>query len=381
MNNISQIWQGFERKEKVIIGGLFVIGISYYVRVLFHIWGYEQLPIDLALRYHEIQALFIEGQNIFYDDNQLLYPPSFLFLLTPILGFIPYDVAGYAWFAINTLALCLILRESFYLLCKHNISRHLSLLGVCGVFAWHASYQGMGIGQVTVVLMALFIRAFNTIEYRKKNLIRSLGILFCYSLIIGKYTIFLPVFLYLLFVQKHRAYVLNAIALNLLISISILTFYDIGISEYIQLYMSKFGGGFQSGSLDLFSISKLIGLPDYLNYTLSVSILLVPLWAGIKKYPVLTGASIAFLTGRIWIYHGLYDNLMLLIVALMLLKMNSSLKYIIAINLILILPAFLWAFSLTGYLIQISFFTLLVTLFIFILNHDQLKTYNHSCND
>jgi len=358
MIHLSNIWSLFNKKEKAVSLGLLVISLIYFGRAITHIWGYSSLPIDLALRYHEIQALFIEGNNIFFEDNHLLYPPSFLFLLTPIIGFFSYYTVGYAWFIIQILSVAVIIRESYRLLKHQNLEIELEyiILVVISILAWHSIYQGMGIGQVTNVLMAQFLWSFNSIESTKNSVLRTIAILFSYTLILGKFTIFLPVFVFLIFKRKHRPHILSSVLINILISLSVLFYYELSITEYITAYVSKFGSGFNSGSIDLFSISQILELPQPLIYTLSISTLLIPVLMGIKNLGILRGLAITFIVARLWIYHGLYDNIMLIPIALYLLSTQKNTSFILLaiLSAILIMPSFIWNTAFLGIFIQIS---------------------------
>ena len=380
----SNIWSLFNKKEKTLAFGLLVIAMIYFGRAFAHIWGYSTLAIDLTLRYHEIQALFIEGRNIFFENNQLLYPPSFLFLLTPLIGFFSYYTVEYVWFIIQLLSVAVIIKESYHLLKNKNpdIGLKYIFLVLVSILAWHSIYQGMGIGQVTNLLMALFLWSFNSIEGTKHSALRKVAIIYSYTLILGKFTIFLPVFVFLIFKQKHRPYIYSSVLLNIIISLGVIFYYELSITEYITVYISKFGSGFNSGSFDLFSVSQFLELPPLLIYIISISTLLIPLFVGLKNLNTLRGLAITFIVARLWIYHGLYDNIMLILVALYLVSIKNifPISFFCVLSAILILPSFIWNTSFFGLFVQISFSASLLSALIWCYKNEPTtkRLYNHS---
>lgn len=289
-----------------------VLGILYLTRGFGFMLSGGKLPVDLALRWWELRGL-IDGQNIYQTLSHLPYPPGALFLLYPLIGWMPYDWVEPAWALWNGLALILLLAIT-YLILKNYLTGWWLFASVSSVLVFQSIGQGLAIGQIALVYMSAF-SVFLWILLQEKKMSPSLKYGFMPLLLAfyaGKFTIFLPVCFYLLLHKKYRLMILAGAAWHIIgfAVASLMT--GVRLPDLILDWLQVGESFEQLGSIDLSFFLGLIGIGTPWNILLALlGMIILSVWLYRTEVPLLFAVAILMIYGRFWMYHNHYDNVML----------------------------------------------------------------------
>ena len=274
------------------------------------------IPIDLALRWWYMKGLLAEGTNIYAADLGALYPPSMYVLLWPLIGWLSYSWVTPVWAVINAISVVALMALTVKWLKEHNIPSDVRWLITLAIPAFHSISQALGIGQVTVVYITLFFLVAYRCSQHRIRLWEKLLWMLPLALCLGKFSLFIPLIVPLLLHERLRIIAIGAIILNLILSWQVASMLDTGIFKLMAQIMENSNKVREVGSLDLHVLLSISGVSN-LGTTLS-SIVLLAAFAvisyRIRSSNLLIQLALAAITARFWVYHGHYDNVVLIFV-------------------------------------------------------------------
>lgn len=308
--------------NNIIISGLYVvlplIGLIYVIHGFYQMLDSQNLAVDLALRWWNMNELLVQGNNIYATMTSAVYPPSMHVLLWLIIGWLPYGWVAWMWAAVNMAAIVLLMVITYKWMYRSGVDYSITWIVTLSVPAFHSISHALGIGQLTVFYISIFLLV--TYQYFREyipyweKLIWTVPIALC----LGKYSIFLPLIIPLLF-QKHlRFIVLGAIIMNIILSLGVAVYLDIGVVKLMEGLLNNSGRVQELGSIDLHVFLSVMGLES--EWIVITSMILLLMFLGfnylIKDIDLTSRLALAAVFARLWVYHGHYDNLMLIFLLL-----------------------------------------------------------------
>lgn len=114
--------------------------------------------VDFRVYYNSARML-LEGQNPYHGLLNYLYPPLLAQILMPLASVTTMETAWVVWFAFNVL----VVWGTIWLLIRYVPSPQRWLVWLMPVLFW-AFLEAMVVGQVTIILMALFAFAWAAVK-------------------------------------------------------------------------------------------------------------------------------------------------------------------------------------------------------------------------
>lgn len=301
-------WSVALLRQKSVLTSLFtVLAVLLAAKTLLYLQSLERQPVDLALRWWDSKAL-VEGSNYFLKHNEETYPPSFLLLMRPFIGW-PYALATWIWTGIT-----LFLWSGTVFVFAKTIKPDYRWLFLAASLALPSFWQGVGVGQFAAfctacLMLFLVLNTLNTPNRVSKTAFILLAI--AYSA--GKFSLFLPVLLYLALERKWLFPVMGAALLHIVLLGYAAFLLNMPVAALIKTWMSQGSGQSVLGSSDWFRLADAMGIGRPWN--IGVSMLGAAALAGflrLKTYPEAVAIAVLLIFGRFWMYHAPYDNVMLL---------------------------------------------------------------------
>lgn len=326
-----------------------IIAVFYLHRGFSFLLSGDRLAVDLALRYWEINRL-LSGENIYVTLEHLPYPPGALFILYPLIGWVSYEHVSLLWAIWNAVALLSILYITWKFLHQH-MDTGLLWLVIISIGAFQSIGQTLGVGQITVIYMGAFAWYLLIIyrNYFDSRIIKWILAPLLIAFFAGKFTIFLPVCVYLLWKSEHRwgiviGGILHALGFYVAAKLTgtstislIVNWLDVG-EAYETL-----------GSIDLSAFLYLFKIGSPWSVIVAVLLMCVlTFYLHRNSYGLLPSMAILMIFARFWMYHNHYDNLMLWPVYLVLILVVAQSEFrtsykewgiLILFTISLILPA------------------------------------------
>lgn len=299
----------------VCLGMLAVLKLgSEYYRLVFG--EGHNAAIDLALRHSEIQYWF-SGESVYGSFRTATYPPASFLIQWPIAGWISLQATRWMWAALYTISLAwmvlLLIRES----------GATSLTGrwfiALVALSMNATGIAVGNGQLAVLILPLLILILVLMKTGKPGWRTDLAIALLFLLTLVKPTFSAPFFLVLLIVLPGYRAVIACAAGYLLLTFLATLFQPQGFTTLILdwLAVALASNTAAAVNLDYGSVHTWLtwcGLAR-LNSVASFSLLfLLGAWIyQVRKIDTWLIYGVTALVARIWTYHGLYDDMLIII--------------------------------------------------------------------
>lgn len=258
-------------------------------------------PYDESL--HPSDAMLSLGYEEYYKQMEANQFPSLLMLLFPYT-LLPPLAARYAWIVSNlifTALMCLMLRKTFFSGLSNRMQITLYLLMLAGT-PWR---NQIGVGQHTIFSFLFFLLGVYLSE-RKKPVLSAL------CLFVGwfKYTLTVPLALYLVYKRRWKELILSVIPHVILTAVAAFMVHDSVINMILKpLKVASVLSG--EGSMD---IGALLGGGSFAM--LLTVVLLAGLFAAVCFMPEghdLTVITCLLLWSLIITYHRSYDYFVLIL--------------------------------------------------------------------
>ena len=302
-----------------ILAALFVLRLGYeYWRLLFN----PEVPIDLGI-FHSWVHTWFSDNDIYQNPIPVVFPPASYLLLWPLFGWLTVDPNRWFFALVTTSSLYWLIKIA----CKETPGqfklKHLWITFV--ILAIYPTGITIGNGQLILVILPPLLYGliilFQQEKSWKRDLIASSLLLFT----VVKPPVSAPFFLVILLV--NRAY---RVMFIVSLTYAFMSFYALSFQDTGLDYFSVIGqnatqlanhGGYGNIHIMLYSL----GMPEWKGLASIVLTLILAIWLVANRTQhmwILLGVTA--MVARLWTYHRLYDDLLLIIPMIALMHISST---------------------------------------------------------
>lgn len=312
---ISVTWRRHGGWILLVIGGViaFTLGIRF-VREVERLLYVPTGPIDLQL-YHRLIRDWFAGIPVYAESRAAVHPPALFFMLWPIYGWLPEEATRWL-FALTTalvviVFILLVLRASN----PRTVPERAFLAGL--VLMCYPTAVTIGIGQVTLYVLLAALAGILLVQNERPGPGRDAvaGALLFFSLV--KPNLTLPFFWALAFQKGSTRPLTLALAAYIAATAASLALHGVGLNGLPGLisawYDTSERGLAAAGYGNVHAWLGALGLRAWIFPASALVLGLHGLWTYHHRRAdpwVLTG--VAAVVARIWAYHRLYDDLLLI---------------------------------------------------------------------
>lgn len=281
------------------------------------IWGSEPIwpsspvgAVDLMMRYDEVHGWF--SGNQIYGGPNAGYPPASFVLLWPLLGWLELSPARWLWAVAMVASLgwliILLLRETGV---DKPIERVFMALIPLAIYPTGAT---IGNGQLMVLLLPAMVAGLTGLQ-KQRSWRDDLGAAMLMLIALIKPSVSVPFFWILLFVPATWRPAMLAAVGYVLLTFFAASFQDVGLPALLQEWLAGVSGlAAWGGYANLHSLLSALGLD---SWSLPVSFFILVVLGGWIYYnrqkDIWLLLGVTALVTRFWVYHGWYDDLLILL--------------------------------------------------------------------
>ncbi len=324
---ISRIHQWWESHQTVLLR--IAIAIMSLLAVIRLVYEFHRLVIapdgavDLKLRYDEIQMWF-DGLPVYHLKKSAVYPPASYMMLWPLLKPFTWIESRWLW----ALILPAMTGWFTYLIVKESgVTTGVSKISLTlFVAACYPTAVCIGNGQLPLLIIPPLLTAIILLRRHSKGWKRDLfiSLLLLFSLL--KPSISVPFFGFL-FISGSAIRILSTVT----ISYGVLTLWSLSFqmktaTETVQQLLQNasvaaVGGGYG----DIHSGFTVLGLENWTSpFTLAI-LLSFGLWLIYHRHcDMWLLLGVAAIVARIWTYHRLYDDMLIFVPMVALIKIAQT---------------------------------------------------------
>lgn len=310
---------------------LFILAIATQIRGYHYLTFSADAPLDFARRWRELQYIYqghyphptITPDSPYFDPDigsasyGGYFPWSF-FSLTWFIPPFPLGIARVYFTLVNVVSM--VITSLFIYRRYEHFGKFSVIFSLVSVWAISANYRTLHIGQLGILLNALVIIFWYLLERGK---LTWAGIFLGVSLMKPNFTA-----LYFFIPVAQKKYKLAIVSILYVISMSLLLAIVVQRSP-IELTLISVKGmfGFADQGNSLLNVFQIIGVPIQLGIPilLILGMIVVPLMFNrVAKLSLINQFAIASVIGRLWTYHRVYDNVMLLFLYLAVLELTME---------------------------------------------------------
>lgn len=316
----------------IAIGLMLIIGFVWlgyeFHRLVF--LPHDTAAVDLKLRHHETQSFF-KGDDIYQRNHNAVYPPASYAMFWPLIGWTDITGARTIWGVLTLIALLGLIHPAI----KHSNAetRQERLFMALIPLSLYATGACIGNGQLAVIVIVCLMAKIEVLKEFKSSLPGDLlmALLILFALI--KPTLSIYFIWIILFVPDRLRSAALVIAGYTALTFAASLFQEHGPIELIRLWyqrgsagavygstigegairMAENGGHLQILSINLHSVLGILGLERY-NAPVSIFVFLIlGRWVySCRRINIWILFSVTCLVTRFAVYHGWYDDILLL---------------------------------------------------------------------
>jgi hypothetical protein len=332
-NHISSLSRYWDKREEFILPKVLMvmIGISL-IWLGYEFWRllFQELPhgaIDLRLRQYEIWA-WIDGEPVYQTIWTSVYPPASYLILWPFMGWLSTFSARILWAVVSVAALVWLSRQvSSNSLAKTSQHKWFALLLPVSIYASGAT---IGNGQLGLAILPALIAACLLFKTKTSLLYDLAGAcLFAFALVKPSFTA--PFFWLVVFYPGRVRPAVLVCGLYALVTLFAASFQSVGVAELIAGWTNNATGGVFWGSEDEASqaastVLTELGRSQWSTYVSLVWIVILGFWMAVyRRVDVWILLSVSAFVSRLWTYHMWYDDIVMIIPMIALLRFSRSL--------------------------------------------------------
>ena len=335
--------------------------------------------LDFTSRYIAVQQWF--SGNGLYDKHSSTYPPASYLLLWPVLGWLPLETASRLWGALCAGSLAWLVRT---FVCYAPIrSLQLRWFAAMAMLAFTATAAAIWLGQFVPVLLALLLASVLLLHPREgevgwKREVAS-GVLMTLALV--KPSVSLPFLWLLLWSPARLRLAVSVVVAYFALTLLSLWFQENGFQEIVGWAetVNRNGAQLSEGYANVRVWLASLGLKPWSHPTSLLVFLGLGFWNYRHRHADLwLRVGVTALVARLWTYHNSYDDMLLIFPMIALLQIGESASserawfgqkrqahalFVVLVVLLLLLPHWVFADSLSGFLLRgVSGFAMLLTL-------------------
>lgn len=311
----------------ILLGTVAFIWLGYeFWRLLFQTG--EMGAIDLRQRHKEVIYWF-SGENTYKNLRTAVYPPASYVMFWPLMGWLSFGAARWFWSFITILALIALARLSITAVgVDSKLGKTVLALIPLAIYPTGAS---IGNGQLPVFVITLIIFSIINLCNAKSGWLNCSLVAGAFLFALVKPTLTAPFFWIILFAGFTLRPAILVIAGYALLSLIAGAFQPTGLVDLNNLWLNNALNGLAYGTNREGGYSNLHGLLNQLGlngWNLDVSLIVfffLGIWTYIyRKADIWLLMSISALIARFWTYHMWYDDLLILIPMIALLRIAKK---------------------------------------------------------
>jgi len=285
----------------------------------------QSAAIDLHLRWVEVSDWF-SGIPIYSIHDNAVYPPATYLLLWPTLGWMSFESARLLWALVCVVSVSLM----SVLLHRSGILNKHYALGLVVLFPWahYASAVAVGVGQLTLLALSTCLAGLVLLTENRASWSRDLGVAVLFTLCLMKPSLTFPLVICALFwvAGSMRALLLTA-GCYLTVSLLAVLPQKSSIAELLSNWIFRSTAlPPQEGYLHIGQWLAAVGW-DAAVTPVSLLLLGALAWWGLRVRRavdpwVLLG--VAGIVARFWTYHRFYDDLLILLPLIALVRLDTG---------------------------------------------------------
>lgn len=317
------------RMKKRILAGVIVALVALALPRL----GYEfhrllivpdhKGAVDLKHRYNEVHR-WVSGESVYATSHSAVYPPASYLMLWPALGWLPLDQARWLWACTLVLAmgslLMLLIQESLVTTSSERLAIALFVL------ANYATAVTIGNGQLVLHLLPALLIGILWLHREPPSWPRDVVVaaLLVWSLV--KPSLSVPFFWVALCGMGALRVMLLVAAGYVVLTCGALWFQPaapVALVHELRVNMAglAFRGGY--GNVNTWLLSA--GLAEWTGAVSLLMLLALGAWTYRHRgHDLWILMGVAALTARLWSYHRLYDDALILVAMVALLRLVGS---------------------------------------------------------
>jgi hypothetical protein len=320
INPLSKLRTWWTEHQTKILGlSIGFMGIIFILRWEFELHrllldGGRKGANDLALRFYEVNQWFA-GNPVYGKIINAIYPPASYVILWPFLGWLDFTSARWLWaltmMGALTWLIIIAVRES---LAETFLER---LFLILLILSMYSTCVTMGNGQLGIHILPLILWGLLMIQRGQKtwliDLMISLVFLFC----LVKPSITAPFLGILLCKRKGLRPAIMIVVMYIFLTFFATSFQPEGFLVLIKKWLlsSKHAAlNAQYGYANIYQWMNSIGLGDWILHASLSILVLLGLWLYYQRnrdiWPLM---GVTAIISRIWCYHALYDDILILI--------------------------------------------------------------------
>jgi len=309
---------------------LALLGLAAVTRWSRQLWrlAFGTIPssaIDLHLRWAEVTDWF-SGIPVYAISKNAVYPPATYLLLWPFFGWMSFESARLSWPFVCLASVSLI---TALLLRPETLGNHRAR-GLVVLFPWahYASAVSVGVGQLTLPVLAASLTGLVLLIERRATWGRDLAVAMCFTLSLVKPSLTVPLVLCGLFVsaKSMRALMLTVGFYGTATFLAVLP-QTAGIIEILSSWISRSSAlGTQKGYLHLGEWLAAVGWEAAITPA-SLLVLAAFAWWGARMRRTIDPwvlLGVAGIVARLWTYHRYYDDLLILLPLVALVRLDTD---------------------------------------------------------
>lgn len=331
--NLSQFLQ--KHKLTVLSISIAVISLITFLKIFdeFYRLVFIETPngaIDLRVLKRGI-GLWFENRPIIQELKSAVYPPASYAMLWPFIGWMKFPFSRIIMAC--SLILILILFSKFSL--KHSLSKstEASAIALLIPLCLNATGVVIGNGQLTIHLLLMILIAIFMLKNNKNYLSKEIliSILIVFSLI--KPSLTAPFIWLVLFIFPNHRVILMTILLYFVITFVSYYFRETEINEVVKITKQAYhniiwgtiSGSDTGGYANLHSLFSYIGIERFNIIGSFLLSLIFGIWVFLnKKADLWLLLAVTALFSRFWMYHRVYDDFLLAIPMISLIRIINT---------------------------------------------------------
>jgi hypothetical protein len=306
--------------------------------------------IDFKTFYQYVETWF-SGTPLYGTIANASYPPASHVLLWPLMGWLPPDKALWFFTATMISALACIVRLSVRICgATFHLERHLLALIPLSMYATGAV---IGNGQITIHVLTAILGTLYVMDRKLVGLQNDIAVAALFLFALVKPSIAIPFFWIVLFASPNMRPALMVVCGYGCLTLFAALFQNRDPMSLVHAWL----GGAQTASdrssdmgisfNNLHQWSTGLGLREWYPVAAIVFLLLLGCWAfRYRKNDIWELAGVTAFVSRLWTFHGWYDDLLILLPILSLIRIAKGIGFLQARSLYpLILVALLLSTS------------------------------------
>lgn len=321
----------FLRAQRTVHAALlFLLGLAALTRWSRQLWrlAFGDIPsaaYDLHLRWVEVTDWF-SGIPVYSIYKDAVYPPATYLLLWPAFGWMSFESARLWWPCVCVASVSVI---TVLLLRPDILGKHWAR-GLVVLFPWahYASAVSVGVGQLTLPSLAASFTGLVLLVERRPTWGRDLAVALCFTFSLVKPSLTVPLLLggFLLSAKSMRALILTAGFYGTASFLALLP-QKAGILEILSDWISRSSAlAPQEGYLHIGEWLAAVGWEAAIT---PASLLLLAAfgWWGARMRRTIDPwvlLGVAGIVARLWTYHRFYDDLLILLPLVALVRLDTD---------------------------------------------------------